>query len=220
MALTPPKQSVSRKPIKAGVNLAVCTAIIEIGTQVVPKYQCPGEVDEKYQVMLTFDFPKDRIDIEENGKMVSRPKRKTPFPYTFSYHKKSKLGGMLTTWIGSTPKNDFDLFQMLGKPAMITIGHDHGDEGQLYDNIVAVTQLMDGMDAPKAECDLVRYSMSENGRNIPDGVPDWIAAKIKESKEWGMLSDAASKMDTQTRQDDPIIEPEPSGYGVDDDIPF
>ena len=207
--MKPPKTKGTREPIKEGAQIAICSMIAEIGTQVVPKYKCPGEFEEKYQVRISFDFPKDRIEFtDDNDQTTSKPKRKTPFAFNFSYHKKSKLGIMLNTWTGSLPNNDFDLLEMLGKPAIVTIGHKDGGEGKVYDEIVSVTQLIDGMEVPTAENAPIGYAMSRDFKNIPDGLPDFIVEEIQKSKEWEMMADATAKIENV------------AGTTMDDDCPF
>ena len=209
--MKPPKPKSTREPLSAKVHLAVCTAVIEIGTQEKPKFKCPGETEWKPQVILSFDFPGERYEMEVDGEMKSFPKNKTPFACTFSYHKKSKLGMLLQTWIGYLPDYDYDLFEVLGKPAMVTIGHSPGKEGAVYDDIVAVTQLIDGIAPPKAERDVLRYSLQEDGKNIPSCMPEWIVEKIHKAKEWSSIEKVAELAENQTNV---------AGTLADDDIPF
>jgi hypothetical protein len=163
--------------------------IAEVGTHSVTNSY--GTKD-KYQVVLSFDFPDHRIDIEKDGETKNLPRRKSK-KVTFSYHEKSTLGLWLSGWNGERPANDFDLSSMLGKNCMVTIVHSDW-EGSTYDNIQAITALPARMEGVKAENTPVSFSFSENGVNIPDGIPEWIQNLIKESKEWGFVQDAGEKL--------------------------
>ena len=198
--MKPPKATGTREPIPAGSHLAVCTMIAEVGTHSVTNSY--GTKD-KYQVVLSFDFPDQRIDIEKDGVTKNLPRRKSK-KVTFSYHEKSTLGIWLSGWNGERPNRDFDLSSMLGKNAMITIIHSDW-EGTTYDNIQTISALPARMEGAKAENDLVSFSFAENGVIIPTNVPEWVAEEIKKSKEWAMVKNAGEKL---------------NGTAVDEDIPF
>ena len=204
--MKPPKTTSTRELIPAGSHLAVCTMITEIGTHSITSSY--GTKD-KYQVIMSFDFPDHRIDIEKDGVTKSLPKRKSK-KFTFSYHEKSNLGLALSGWNGERPASDFDLSSMLGKNAMITIIHSEW-EGSTYDNIQSISGLPSRMEGVKAETELISFSFTENGVNIPTTVPEWVADKIKASKEWAFIKDAGEKL-----ADSP-----PMTSGADEeDVPF
>lgn len=210
MACKPPKPK--RTLIESGTHLAVCTMIAEVGTHT-KTYK--GQDKDNYQVAITFEFPDLRVQGEKDGKKFDFPQRKSCV-YTFSYHEKSNLGGIMTSWVGKKITNDFDLFEMLGKNAMITITHDTGSNDVIYDNISAVTQLPARITPVKAEGELIRYSFQENLKNVPEKMPKWILELIQSSPEWKFLD----RFDKNVPQGSGEPQPEDTTDYAEEEIPF
>ena len=64
-----------------------------------------------------------------------------------SAHEKSKLTGVLTSWLGSAPGAGFDTESLRGKGAMINIVEKTSQKGRTYSDITSVTPVMAGMEA-------------------------------------------------------------------------
>jgi hypothetical protein len=64
-----------------------------------------------------------------------------------SAHEKSKLTGVLTSWLGSAPGAGFDTESLRGKGAMINIVEKTSMKGRTYSDITSVTPVMAGMEA-------------------------------------------------------------------------
>ena len=64
-----------------------------------------------------------------------------------SAHEKSKLTGVLTSWLGSAPGAGFDTESLKGKGAMINIVEKTSQKGRTYSDITSVTPVMAGMEA-------------------------------------------------------------------------
>ena len=64
-----------------------------------------------------------------------------------SAHEKSKLTGVLTSWLGSAPGAGFDTESLRGKGAMINIVNKVSGKGRTYADITSVTPVMAGMEA-------------------------------------------------------------------------
>ena len=214
MGLTPPKTQgkSTRKPMKAGVYPATCIGIYGIGTHE-ETYQ--GETNKRNKVILNFEFPKIRREIDVDGEKKDIPQTKAAW-YTFSYFHMATLAKHLNTWRGKEltkmEENTFDLFSMLGKNALVTITNKTDDDGNIInDKVSGIMGLMDGMEAFPPELKTSHFSFIDHGKNIPDLVPDWVKTKIMASQEWAFMEDAKERLE-------PIIEPE-SGEPV-DSLPF
>ena len=212
MALKPPKPK--RTLIEAGSHLAVCTMIADIGSH---ESEFQGRTKVNYEVVMMFEFPDLRNEIEKDGKKISYPKRKTE-KYTFSYHEKSNLGKIMKSWLGRLPDADFDLFEMLGKNAMVTIIHEESKSGTSYDKIATITQLPARISPAEPEGKLIRYSMQEDKQDFPEHLPDWIKNEVMSSKEWESIQRFGERQD---ETGEPMPD-DTTDYGVDDDseIPF
>jgi hypothetical protein len=79
-----------------------------------------------------------------------------------SAHEKSKLTGVLTSWLGSAPGAGFDTESLRGKGAMINIVEKTSMKGRTYSDITSVTPVMAGMEAQVPQASQF---------NIPGGSP-------------------------------------------------
>ena len=64
-----------------------------------------------------------------------------------SAHEKSKLVGVLTSWLGSNPGAGFDTESLRGKGCMINIIQKTSQKGTVYSDITSITPVMAGMEA-------------------------------------------------------------------------
>ena len=152
--------------------------------------------------------------------------RVIPRIYTLSLHKKSNLGQDLVSWRGqpftSEEEKGFDIHTVLGANCLLTIVHTEKD-GSTYANIAAVTKLVKGMPKKEPENPIIKYSMEEDGWNVPENVYDWIKDKIADSMEVKAVKKAAENDSLAVTQEkygqmpDGSVETEPVDN---EDIPF
>ena len=64
-----------------------------------------------------------------------------------SAHEKSKLVGILTSWLGRNPGAGFDTETLRGKGCMINIIQKTSQKGTVYSDITSITPVMQGMEA-------------------------------------------------------------------------
>lgn len=213
MGVIASSKSQSIPPIPAGTYPAVCVAVVDIGHH--PNTYPGKEGEWQDQVYIGFEIPSERIEIEENGAKVSKP-RMASMLQTNSIGKKSNLGQMLVTWRGreftDAEKEAFDLRTILGVSCLLTLVLSKDEQ---YHNIKGISKPIAGTAPVKPEVNLVKYSMEEDGVNeadVPSDIPEWVVEKfIKTSHEWTK----GPFVDTQPDQMAPsAIEENP------DDIPF
>lgn len=197
--------SAPRNPIPVGLHHAICYGVVDLGTQ----QPLPGSQFNKgpsRKVMIMWEFPDERIQLERDGRQVDLP-RALSKEYTLSLHKKAGLRAALVSWRGRQFTEDelqgFDLKNILGANCMINITHK--DNG--YEEISAITPLMSKLPKRQPENDLTLFDIDD--AEIPKGVPEWIRKKIEASDEWQSAGDGNGTDD----HDGP---PPPD----DDDIPF
>lgn len=179
--------SAPRNPIPAGVHHGICYAVIDLGTQP-PNPNSQFAALPARKVLLMFELPEERIDVERDGVTRNLP-RALSKEFTLSLHEKAGLRKFLVAWRGKqfTPEElkGFDLANVLGVNAMINIVHN--DKG--YENIQTCTPLMKGMPKRKPENMPITYDIET--RTIPAGIPAWIAKKIAFSAEHMMSPENA-----------------------------
>ena len=186
-------------PVPQGTHAAVCYMVADIGEQ-------PTSYGPKHKVVIGFELPENQITYKDkDGKEITKPMIINNF-YTASLSSKAILTGDLEGWRGRAFTADelqgFNLFNVLGKPCVITVVHNVvGDK--TYANIKSVGQVMKGMEVAPATRQL-KYSPDEVEQY--NDLPEWVQKKIS-----GAVTEPPQG---QSQNDRPV----PTDF--DDDIPF
>ena len=123
----------SLEPCRPGQYLAICLEVKDSFGIQRPKYEDPSQIE-------TIDVCRFLFGTQD-GQMVQTGEMK------ISAHEKSKLAGVLTSWLGSNPGAGFDTESLKGKGAMINIVEKVSQKGRTYSDITSVTPVMQGMEA-------------------------------------------------------------------------
>ena len=170
-------------PVPQGLHNAICYGIFDIGTHRNKNY----DVDQ-HKIIIVWELPDQRIDIEKDGEKKNLP-RAFSNEYTLSLGENSYLRRDLESWRarGFTAQElkGFDIVKLLGVPCQLNIIHKPSktDPEKIYANLSGVVKAIEGYDN-KPENPLIYYSIEEHGKDIPEGIPEWIVNKIKQSKEF------------------------------------
>ena len=205
----------SFKPVPAGMHLARCYRIIDLGTQ---KTEYEGNV----KFLRKTKFVWEVHGIDDSGAPIVTDKGE-PFvitkDYTLSWGEKANLRKDLEAWRGKPFSADeqrrFDIKNVLDKFCMINVQHKPKRTGDgVYANIVNVTPgpaaLKGSMPAGFNKAQM--FTLGEPDMDMFETFGDYLKAQIKESPEWKALS--APKNESKSNQkgaDD--------DFG-DDEIPF
>ena len=118
---------------RPGQYLAVCLEVKDSFGIQRPKYENPAEIETLDVCRFLFGT--------QDGQMVQTGEMK------ISAHEKSKLTGVLTSWLGSAPGAGFDTETLKGKGCMINVLEKTSQKGRTYADITSVTPVMAGMEA-------------------------------------------------------------------------
>ena len=121
------------EPINAGQYLAVCLDVKDSFGIQRPAYEDPTRIETLDVCRFLFGT--------QDGQMVQTGEMK------ISAHEKSKLVGVLTSWLGSNPGAGFDTESLRGKGCMINIIQKTSQKGTVYSDITSITPVMAGMEA-------------------------------------------------------------------------
>lgn len=216
------KQPEKAPVIEGGTYQGICYSIIELGTHHSDLYD-----KDIRQVIITWEIPELRIDVEKDGKPVSMP-RVISKTYTASLSEKAKLYIDLVSWrsveFTQTELEDFDLHNVLTKNCILTVINTVTAKGKTVAKVAAIAKLMKGMTIKQPENPIVSFDMDKDGiTNIPEGIPDWIKEQIKSSIEYKGVAHAQDSPELKEAQlaaglseDDVVAEPREEA----DDIPF
>jgi len=123
----------SLEPCRPGQYLAICLEVKDSFGIQRPKYEDPSQIETLDVCRFLFGT--------QDGQLVQTGEMK------ISAHEKSKLTGVLTSWLGSAPGAGFDTESLRGKGAMINIVEKTSMKGRTYSDITSVTPVMAGMEA-------------------------------------------------------------------------
>ena len=203
-------------PVPQGMHLARCYRIIDTGTQE-SNYQ--GKIRHLPKVMLQFEVHgEDELGkpiVTAKGEPMSISKN-----FTLSLSDMATLRKDLQTWRGREFTSDelrgFELKNVLGAWAMISVIKAMGNNGKEYTNIAAIMSVPPAIKKagmPQPHNDLKIFSIDEPDMALFDSFSNGLKEKIGKSPEWqargGKSSASAPAKASAGSFDD-----------MDDDIPF
>lgn len=164
-------------PIEAGTYFGVCIGMIDLGEQ---ETNFNGKTRYVNQILMIFQIPSETITIDgvEEPRQLSRK-------FTLSTSSKGKLRPFIETWMSQKFSDDafadMELFELIGKPAMLTIVQ--SETGQ-YSNIASAAALPKGVPAPVAKGELITFDLDAWSDEQFDKLPDWIKDLIRNSTQY------------------------------------
>lgn len=163
------------EPLPAGTHVARCVSVVDLGIQETPR-------GPKEKVYLGFEVAGVRVEWEKDGQKFSGPAF-IGSTYNNTINERAILGQHLTSWRGKPftdeERQGFDLFNVLGAAAMISVTHNENN-GKTYANINAIMRLPQGMTCPPAESEQIGYTpMDQNVAPSIDKLPDWLQKKVR-----------------------------------------
>jgi len=202
-------------PVPQGMHLARCYRIVDLGTQ---ETTYLGTVKHLPKVMLQFEVHGEDEDgnaiVTAKGEPMSISKN-----FTLSLAEKATLRKDLQTWRGREFTADelrgFELKNVLGAWAMVSVIKAMGNNGKEYTNIAAimsVPQAVKKAGMPKHHNELKMFSIDEPDMALFDSFSNGLKEKIQKSPEW------QARGGTRTST---LSTASSSGFDdMDDDIPF
>ncbi len=222
-----PKTDGKSFPItKAGSYLAVCYAVVDLGTH---EDTYKGEDRDRRLCLITFEIPGERIEIEkEDGTKEDKP-RAISIKETFSMYEKSNLRQKIESWRGKPftdlEATDFEFKNLLGVNALIQVAHkEFKANNNKYAFIQSITRPLIEMEKIKSENEHLFFEfalpcVTPEGFEFPENMPDWIIKKIKESREYQDLSDMMDN-ESANPEEQSTREAQTETMKEEDDLPF
>jgi hypothetical protein len=178
----------------AGAHPAVCTKMIDLGTQ---ETTWQGTTKFAHKVKIVFELAEKMKD--------GRPFL-TMRDFTVSLHENASLRAFLASWRGRDFTDEelagFDPKVLIGKGCLLSLI----EKGE-YINIDSCMRLPKGMEAPAPVGDTVFFSLSEFDQAEFDKLSDKIREKIMKSPEYQSLKGITSTqgMISSTNTDDDCV---------------
>ena len=205
-------------PVPQGMHLARCYRVVDLGTQ---KSEYLGTIKHLPKVMLQFEVHGE----DEDGKAIVTTKNE-PMTisknFTLSLAEKATLRKDLQTWRGreftAEELRGFELKNVLGAWAMISVIKAAGANGKEYTNVAAIMSVPPAIKKaglPEGFNTLGIFSIDEPDMTMFGTFSDGLKQKISGSPEWQRNGGSSDQSSTS--------KPTPGGSGfddMDDDIPF
>ena len=210
-------------PVPPGMHLARCYRIVDLGTQ---KSEYQGQIKHLQKVMIQFEVhgedDKGKALVTNKGEPMSISKN-----YTLSLAEKATLRKDLQAWRGRdfTPEElrGFELKNILGAWAMISVAKSIGNNGKEYTNIMSVNPVpvtIKKAGLPEAFNKTAMFAISNPDMEVFEALSNGLRDKIKASPEWQAREDhehergeRQSGAERQARQGSSFDD-------MEDDIPF
>ncbi len=216
MAIKSKSTSEPRELIEAGMYVARCYQMLEIGTN---EENILGDTKRLSKVRIGWELPENlKIFKEENGLqpyVISKE-------YTQSMNEKANLRKDLESWRGKKWTNaeadEFDITKLIGAPCLLNITHKASkkDATVFYEEISSITPLMKGQNCPLAVNKPMILEYDNWNEELFHGLPDFIKKKIMTSEEYDQMKNPHK--DEYVRDGQPIeFTPDPT---EDDGLPF
>jgi hypothetical protein len=194
------------------MHLARCYRIVDLGTQ---KSEWQGDVKHLHKVMLQFEVHGEddsgRPLVTSKGEPMTISKN-----YTLSLGEKAALRKDLQTWRGrdftAEELRGFELKNILGVWAMLSVAKSAGSNGKEYTNIMSVNPVLAAVKKaglPDGFNKIGLFYIDSPDMDMFDTFSKNLKEKIQSSPEWQSRSSHASKPSNGSGFDD-----------LADDIPF
>lgn len=167
------------KAVPEGVHVGICYGCFDVGTQTT---EWKGETKQKREIVVVWEIPEERIELEKEGKRVNLPRAISKI-YTASLGEKANLRKDLVNWRGrdftDSELKAFSLKNILGKPCQLQVVHRKVAD-KTYANVSSIMALPKGMKTGDAENPMMMWKIGDK----TDGVPAWIITKAQKALEW------------------------------------
>ena len=204
------------KAVPAGLHLARCYRIIDLGTQ-----RSEYEGVEKHQRKIMLGWELHGKDDEGNELVTDRGDPLAIFKnYTLSWNDKANLRIDLQNWrnkpFTSAEMQRFDIQSILGAWCMLTVIQRPGKTGKNYANVKAVApvpSVIKSAGLPPAVNMNQVFRLAEPDYELYDTFGKGLKAMIESSPEWQALQDKKSAPK-------PVKTPSSGFDDIEDDLPF
>lgn len=227
MGLTAKKSDTDFVLVPAGMFLARCYRVIDLGTQET-NYKGVPKQQHKVQVQWEVHGEDDKGEplVTDKGEPMSISKR-----YTLSLSDRSQLYADLVSWRGKAftvgELAGFDLKNILGKWCMLTVLHESSDDGsKTYANVKTISQVPKQMlqSLPEGFNTPTMYDIDNHDDEVFESLGQYTQQVIAKSPEYQNKFGAPAPQKGSARPNIHKDVRRPPGTPLDDDfesdIPF
>lgn len=166
--------------VEDGTYPARIAQVVDFGIQPQTDYKTGEPTDSVPRVMVTWEFPTSRIELENDEGTQSLP-RWCGKEYTISKSEKSNLMKLVAALAPKARSLD----ELCNLPAMVQVGSTSGGNAK----VTNVLPPMKGMDVAPLEKDSVFFDFDHPNKEAFMSLPAWQRGKIKEAENYNGFAD-------------------------------
>jgi len=155
----------------AGTSLGLCYMVLDLGIQ---ETNYEGKKGVSHKIFVAWELPNEKME-DDKPFVISKE-------YSATLNSKSNLYSDLVSWRGRsfTPEEltGFDIFNVLGVPAMVTVIHKENQKGETKARLGSVGKVMKGIEIPDTTFNPLTKFSFEDGGALPETIYDWLKKKI------------------------------------------
>jgi hypothetical protein len=202
MSFFPPVEDKKpRELIPAKVQEAYCYGVVDLGTQERKPYMGKPK-DPQRALVIFFEFTEELRQFKEDGPMEPMVKSQK---YSYFTDEKSALAKLCASWLGKKV-SEVDFEKLAGTPASISIVHEKGEDGKVYDNMGAIAPLSEKLVPlmPPMHNPPMNFSINEHGFESKEfeKLYEWVKETIKKSAEYKEYLNGPHGSPTEAAADD------------------
>jgi hypothetical protein len=149
-------------PVPAGIHLAVCLYVADLGTQV-------GNYGPKPTLLFTFEIP-GLLAADGKPMQISRRFGKT-------LNEKGNLRPFLQSWVGQPlTAAQIDIARLAGRPAMLVVSQSQNGD-RTYSNITACAPVQPGTPVPAPSVQPLCYGPDRDPATFA-ALPEWVRKAV------------------------------------------
>lgn len=180
-------------PPPEGTFPAICYRIIDLGTHTTT-FKGDEKVRVQRKVFFGWELKGDDTIMDDGRPMVISQR------YTWSMFDKATLRKHLEAWRGQKfidsdlGPGGFDIRALIAAPCLVSVVHNHGNEGRVYGNVGAVMKMPKGMTAGSLINETVFLWLTPEGFDaaVFEKLSDGLKTTIQKSPEYQQLMGKAS----------------------------
>ena len=166
--------------IEEGTYPARIAQVVDFGIQPQTDWKTKEPTASKPRVMITWEFPTSRIELENDEGTTSLPRWQGK-EYTVSNSEMSNLMKL----VGTLKPKARSLDELLNVPCMVQIGSTSGGNARV-DNVLPAMQ---GMEVAELEKDSAYFDFDHPEEELFLALPPWQQRKIKEAENYNGFAD-------------------------------
>jgi len=179
--------------IEEGTYPARIAQVVDFGVQPQTDYQTGEPTKSKERLMITWEFPTERIELENDEGTQSLP-RWLGKEFTISPSEMSNLMKL----VSSLAPRASSLDELLNMPCSVQVGSTSGGKAK----VVNVAPIMKGMEVAELENDSTYFDFSHPNEDLFKVLPLWQRNKIKDAENYnGFADDWVVESDAEKSED-------------------